>query len=419
MPKQTLKPNRLRSLVTVSFALFALLVSIAPRISAQNPDDFQAQRTHAIELINEKKLSEALPILERLAASNQADGQIMYGLGIALVMTADDIKDREAQRQQRLRGRTALVRAREMGVRDENLDILIKTVKEDGNLAGMSGNSEANEAMKVASAAFAAGDFEKAEREYERAARLDPTFYEAALYTGDSYYSLKKWDKAFEWFARAVAIDPEKETAYRYWGDALMMSGKQEEARDKFFDAIIADPYSQMTWRGLSQWAQRNHVTLAHPKIEIPSNVSSSANGNVNITIDEKALGGSKTDGSAAWVMYGIARATWMTNKDGKLSEKFTHAYPNEKTYRHSLAEEVDALRLVIDSVKSQGKEIKQLDPSLAKLLKLNDAGLLEPYILFARADHGIAQDFSAYRKANRDKLHRYLLEYVVTDGGK
>jgi len=114
-----------------------------------------------------------------------------------------------------------------------------------------------------------------------------------------------------------------------------------------------------------------------------------------------------------------MGRASWMTGKDGKLSENFSRAYPNEKTYRHSLAEELDALRMVILSVKEQGKEIKQLEPSLERLVKLNEAGLLEPYILFARADQGIAQDFAEYRKTKRDKLLRYLLEYVVTGGGK
>ena len=116
-------------------------------------------------------------------------------------------------------------------------------------------------------------------------------------------------------------------------------------------------------------------------------------------------------------MMYGMARAGWPTGKDGKLSENFAKAYPNEKTYRHSLAEEVDALRMVITMLK-EGKKVKQLEPSLARLVKLNEAGLLEPYILFARADRGIAQDFPEYRKANRDKLRRYLLEYVVKGGG-
>ena len=397
--------------------LLGLMLSAAPLMQAQTPDNYDTQRQRGIELINQSKFAEALPIFEKLAATNPSDGQVQYGLGIAIMMSTDGIKEAEAQRKARMRARTALLQARELGVRDENLDILIKSVLPDGNLAGVSGNVEANAAMGEASTAFAKQEYEKAAREYERAARLDPTLYEAALYTGNSHYALKNWDKAGEWFARAIAIDAGRETAYRYWGDALMHSGKQEAARDKFFDAIIAEPYSQMVWRGLLQWAQRNQIKLGHPKIDIPAKVSTAANGNVSVTVDERALSG-KDDGSAAWMMYGLARAAWMNDKTGKLSEKFARAYPGEKAYRHSLAEEMDALRLVITSLKEQ-KNVKQLEPSLATLVKLQEAGLLEPYILFARADQGIARDYDGYQKASRDKLRRYLLEWVLTGGGK
>jgi tetratricopeptide (TPR) repeat protein len=417
MPKQNQAATRPGRAIVGALVLLALLASAAIQTPAQNPDDFQTERARAIQLINQSKFDEALPVFERLAASSQADGQVMYGLGVALLRTSDKIKDEEAQRKARQRGREALVRAQQMGVTDAHLAMLIKSVRPSGALAGVSDNKEANEAMRAAGEAFVAKDYQKAVSEYERAARLDPTLYEAALYTGNTYYNLKDWAKAGEWFARAIAIDPEKETAHRYWADALMYSGKQEEARDKFFEAIIQDPYSELTWRGLGNWAEMNKVTLAHPKIDIPTSVSSPANGNINITIDEKALKGDDKDGSSAWMMYGLSRAAWVTGKDGKVSENFAKAYPNEKTYRHSLAEEVDALRMVIDVVK-EGKKVKQLEPSLAKLVKLGEAGLLEPYVLFARADRGIAQDFAEYRKANRDKLRRYLLEYVVKGGG-
>ena len=65
--------------------------------------------------------------------------------------------------------------------------------------------------------------------------------------------------------------------------------------------------------------------------------------------------------------------------------------------------------------VKQQMKDgkIKQLDPMIERLVKLHDEGLIEPYVPFARVDQGIAEDYLAYRKTNRDKLRRYLLEYV------
>jgi hypothetical protein len=74
-------------------------------------------------------------------------------------------------------------------------------------------------------------------------------------------------------------------------------------------------------------------------------------------------------------------------------------------------------LRGVI-TLAASDKKVKHLSPSLAKLKKLNDEGLLEAYILLGRADAGISQDHPAYLKESRDKLRRYMVEYVVTGGG-
>jgi len=46
--------------------------------------------------------------------------------------------------------------------------------------------------------------------------------------------------------------------------------------------------------------------------------------------------------------------------------------------------------------------------------LKLEEAGTLEAYIFFARANEGIVRDYSLYRKAKREKLKEYWLKFVV-----
>jgi len=98
---------------------------------------------------------------------------------------------------------------------------------------------------------------------------------------------------------------------------------------------------------------------------------------------------------------------------DGK---NFAKAHPNEKSYRHSLSEESAALGAVIEAIANKQKavKIKSLNPQLATLLKLSQAGLIEAYVLFARADEGIAQDYAAYRAEHRDKLRQYLSDYFM-----
>jgi hypothetical protein len=50
----------------------------------------------------------------------------------------------------------------------------------------------------------------------------------------------------------------------------------------------------------------------------------------------------------------------------------------------------------------------------LNNLVKLWNAGLIEPYVLFARASQDIARDYGAYRRDNRRKLKQYWLDFVI-----
>jgi hypothetical protein len=53
-------------------------------------------------------------------------------------------------------------------------------------------------------------------------------------------------------------------------------------------------------------------------------------------------------------------------------------------------------------------------DLAATELLKLYDAGVIEPYVLFSLGDIGIAQDYAAYRESNRSKLENYMDHFVV-----
>jgi hypothetical protein len=157
----------------------------------------------------------------------------------------------------------------------------------------------------------------------------------------------------------------------------------------------------------LGQWSSISHTKIGHPPVQIPGNVSFDEKGAVKMEIDVNTLMTS-TDGSSAWIVYGGIRALWH-------KERFAAAFPNEKAYRHSLPEEADALRSVLHAA-TVDKKLKKLSPSLTLLRELDSKGLLESYILLARADAGIAADYPAYLAQNREKLRRYVLDYVVKD---
>jgi tetratricopeptide (TPR) repeat protein len=402
--------------------LMLLLALSAQALAWQEPPP---EWKRALELYEAQNFVDALPLLEKVAAVAQDNPVVLSRLGFALYAVATTEKDVELRKKMLDRARTVLQKSQSRGDNSNLTQITLDGLTSGGDTIPFSQIKAAEAAIREGEAAFVRGDMDAALKSYKRALELDPKLYDAALYAGDSEFKKahaskdpgfrkEHFEQAGIWFAKAIAINPNRETAYRYWGDALQLEGKTDEARDKFVDAIVAEPYGRRAYVGLTQWAGRNKLSMAHPKIVVPVKVSTAENGNVTVTLDELALKGNEK-GTAAWTIYGLARAGWMKGKTG-LSEKFSKAYPGETKYRHSLAEEVDALKLVITSASEQLKENKQLelDPSIVTLMKLNEAGLLEPYILFVRANEGVAQDYATYRNANRDKLKRYWLEFVI-----
>lgn len=395
------------------FLLCSLFASAAPARPATNQGgaDLAAMRERAAQFVKEHRYVEALPLLEKIALAAPRDGETMFTLSFCHLANAKILKTPEARRQSRLKARAAALKAQELGVRHTLLTSILEAVPPDGGPDdAYSANADADAAMRDGEAAYAQGELDAAVVAYQKALAHDPKLYSAALFAGDMYFKKHDFAKAAEWFDRAIKIDPDRETAYRYSASPLMEQKKFDEARARYVEAVIAEPYNRMSWSGLNRWASESGAArLSHPRVEPPASVEQSGDGQINMTL-QAAPGDKLDDGSAAWTAYALTRAVWRM-------EKFAKEYPREKSYRHTLREEADAMRSAVEGVKTQQKEgrVKRLDPMLANLLKLDADGLLEAFILLARPDDGIAQDYPEYRKANRDKLRRYLNEYVTS----
>lgn len=396
MNKCYLKINRRK------LSLIFLCVSVASlHVAAQQPD-VTKMRAEAKKLMDDIKYTEALPILEKIVLITPNDPEMQRDLGFALLAMSKNTSDPTEAKRLRARARVAFVKAKDAGDDSPLVNAGVNSIAPDGGESPtFSAQAAADTAMQKAEAAFASGKMDEALSYYQQALKLDPKLYEAALFSGDVYVQKEMYAEAETWYQRAIAIDPNIETAYRYSATPLMKQKKYELARDRYIEAWITAPYNNLALEGIVQWGQIMGMRLGHPKIDIPKiTVGADGKYNANLTLSPDLA-----DGSLAWGSYITTREDWR-------KEKFARAFPNEKAYRHTLAEEADALRSVIAAAK--GLKPTKLNPQIELLSKLDQDGVLEAYILLARPDEGIAQDHPAYLRSNRDKLRLYVVKYIV-----
>jgi hypothetical protein len=371
-------------------------VSAAFASAADHPD-----RARALDLAREYRYLDALPLLEQLAAAMPDDVETLEAYGMALLVQAATLDSDEARRQTRLRGRAALLRARDLGS-TRPIDALLSVVPEDGSDTRFSAQPAIEAAIREGEAAFSRRDFDAALAAYQRALILDPRQYAALVFSGDVYYARKAYDDAAKWFARAVDTAPDRETAYRYWGDALLRQGRIAQARTRFIEAIVAEPYARLSWTGLRNLSMATRVQVVRPRVWVPP-VKMDADGGVTISADPSQPGTTAT--LTATLAYANVRTAWRKTR-------FAEVFPGEATYRHSLSEEVEALTAAARIIRGMGRDPN--DVGVANLIKLESAALLPAHVLLLAANADIARDYLAYRASNRDKLRQYLDEFLI-----
>jgi tetratricopeptide (TPR) repeat protein len=374
-------------------------------IAQTSPDaGYQAKRQKAAELFSQDKRLEALPLLEELVQTNPKDDAMLVTLAACLIDHAATLTDQEAAARERLQAKDLLDRAWKLGNTSPlalNLSQLLGQLPASGAIK-FSDNPAVEHALRTGEGAFARRDFDQALENYAKALELDPGNYSAALFTGNTYDRKKDFAKAGEWYQRAIQLDPNVETAYRYYADMLAKEGDMEKARAMLIHAAVAEPYNRIVWRELQAWATLNQSRINEVYIGVPAAPENSPDANQ----PSPAV-------FTVWQAYRSVRNNWQ--QGGEFKKRF----PEEKEYRHTLAEESEALiaaAKVLQKLQEDKKSAQAVtnDAALSLLLKLYDAGLIDPYVLFSLGDAGIARDYSAYRARNRNKLEEYMDKFVV-----
>jgi len=393
----------LLSLCAMPPVVFPVHAAEVDAANANTSDEDKRQK--AVALFGQGKRLDALPLLEDLAQKNPQDAELLVDLAASLIDHAATRTDQEAAAKERFRARDLVQKAWESGNTSplaENLRQLLRDLPANGAIR-FSDNPVVEQVMIAGEAAFARRDFDEALTVYAKARELEPTNYSASLFTANTYDRKNDFARASFWYERTMSLDPDVETAFRYYADMLAKQGDMAKARDMLIHAAVAEPYNKIVWREIRAWALINNTAFNLVFLPIPLVAKQSI---------QTASSGQPPQLVSAWRAYHAVIADW--RKGGKFAKQFP-----QEPYRHSLPEESEALTAAAKVLQTLRQDQTSADlvtgsTVAALLLKLDDVGLIEPYVLFSLGDDGIVRDYKAYRAANRSKLQEYMDKFVM-----
>ena len=398
----------MRILLGLLFLISGLTLSAATS-NKPNPTTYKLRRLEASQLAFQNP-SAGETALKSLLKEKPEDTELLFLIANAVGARGRLLQPGKQRREVMREARDYFVRAEKAGQTDPMIASALREINTDGseNQTPGSANSSAEKEFRAAERAFESRDFSSAISHYNAALAYEPKNYPITVALGDAYFAQEKFAEAIQWFEKAIALEPDRELAHRYCGDALMRLGKKDEALEHFLAAVVAEPYNGYTWRGLQTACKAMLLKVWTPAAMTPTANLKFGTKGLEIQLPKEA--------NMLATAYGVSRAAWVKEHH---SEQFNRRSP----YRQTLEEEVGALTslLKIRSELQQAKSspeiqtaLEQSGPSLDELAEIQAAGLLEPHILFSRANADIAQDYADYRAKNRDKLRAYLVKFYL-----
>jgi len=234
---------------------------------------------------------------------------------------------------------------------------------------------------------FSKKDFNKSKLYYEKALALQPDFYKAIIYIGDSYWYLENMDSAIYYFRKGIEMNPDLLEPRKYLVDALGFSKRDEEAVHECIEAICIYPdqsmfikYSDLIERKGKKFDQKwmkrgseiNSIAWAETKTKDPVwSIYQDAENDIKLYCDSNGV---------------------ITKSNALTTSKYLEVYCWEKMLKDS----------------------KKLPAEFAFAKEMAEKGYLDCYVFLSVFHFDLYDQYVDFVKNNRDRIKTYIEEYLV-----
>lgn len=253
-------------------------------------------------------------------------------------------------------------------------------------------NEESAKWFNEAEQYFGNKNYEKALTYYRKSFEADTSNYKAYLYMGDSYYAMKYYGEAAEFFRIAAAKQPRLVEPAKYLADCYKYKGEYEKALEEIKKCFFIYPDESL------------FVNLASFLPEIGMKLDR------NWVLRLAPINNVKNKYVRRNIFLDPLHFTHYTDALANLKDSYDENGILTSDTATSKYLEVESWRYMLEM--TEGEDI----PALDYARKMDDAGLLEPYLFINLFNVDLYEQYQDYLMNNPQKVRRYLDNYLIVN---
>ena len=279
---------------------------------------------------------------------------------------------------------------------------------------------------------LAAGHLDQAADAYAKGLALSPEYGPGWVRAGDINFARKDYAGALVFYLKALALDPSLAQAHHFAADSLFKLGRLAEAEDEYVQALVYEPNYQEVWRSLEIVGPRAGFTAHRPDVSTPAGaIGENVGGKVEIGVT-----------NSEWLPYLNCKAVWRHEeayrkaKVAAVPQRYSRSLTIAgTTYPWSVAEEAECLRsYVAGNLSATAARLKEQQgagsgpvsrekvlaaaPELVRtLVRVEEADLLDGFILFALFGQRCPMAVALFSDAERSQMERFVRKFVIVHG--
>jgi tetratricopeptide (TPR) repeat protein len=246
-------------------------------------------------------------------------------------------------------------------------------------------SKEAIELFNKAEVSFRNKDYGKALSFYDEAIKIQPLYYKANLYKGDTYFSLKDYENAILYYKNASSIQPSLFEPKKYLTDAYFRAGRLEEALESCIDGMLIYPDEGMfdklskIARAMGKKADIHWIARIYD-VNRPHEVQESIE-----ELPWKSYRASKEKIVSYCDSTGV-----IIKKNDLTNQQFMEVFGWEETLKNTT------------------------DPKFSFAQQMKEEKYLDCYAFVSEFHYGIYKQYRIFAKNNPEKIRHYIKTYLI-----